>query len=55
MILFIIKIICLFIAVFFTVANTYKAMLKDPAGIHILDFLTQAISITTFITLQWLI
>jgi len=53
MILLIIKIMLLLIAFFFTLLHTYKAMLKDSIDAGWL--IIQAICITAFITLQWLI
>jgi hypothetical protein len=47
------KVLFLFLAVLTTCLNTYKAMLKvgiGPAGL-----LSQAASITGFVTLQWLV
>ncbi len=52
-ILLIIKIISLFMAVALTVINTYQAMLKNDIDFGPLAF--QIISITIFITLQWVI
>ena len=50
----ILKIVFLFLAVFFTLVNTVKAM-NEYEAILPLNFILQAIGITGFIYLQWLI
>ena len=51
--LFILKIVFLFIAVFFTLVNIYKVIYKESVLAKWMVF--QAIGITGFIVLQWLI
>ena len=47
------KIICMFLAILFTLNNSVKVMAKEP--IPAANFILQAIGVTGFITLQWLI
>ena len=49
----IIKIICIFLVVLFTLVNSAKVWHKE--AVPAINFLLQAIGITGFIVLQWLV
>lgn len=49
----IIKLVCIFIAIFFTLVNVTKIIYRDD--IPVLDFALWAIGLTGFIYLQWMI
>jgi len=48
----ILKLVCLFLGVFFTIVNTLKIIANS--GIHAAWIILQALGITGFIYFQWL-
>lgn len=48
-----VKIICLFLAIFFSLVNTGRAWYKNL--VSPINFVLQSIGITGFIVLQWLL
>jgi hypothetical protein len=46
------KVLCLFLTVFFTVVNALRATLKQE--VPLMNFIFQALGITGFVYIQWL-